>query len=427
MKKGRLHVIVSAGNILVAQIDFEDAPPKDLLNQGYDLNKTQNRDCWVDGDEIYLDENKDRKLRKSKKKQSNTRSQKEEKDIQPKKVSDEKDCINKQTVFKKTRLPEETRNALKNSIDAFDNFSLKLNKAARFVSESEDDGNKFKFFKADRGKVAFTPRPFFGSLDFRTIADRHCRSIKSLGLRTESFEKKVDWRLIVGLGNESVYDISMTLHHVYGIPYIPASAIKGIVRSWIIIEKFEADEKKAIQDKDFCDIFGCPKKIEETDSYYKVGQQGRIWFFDAFPLSKPRIEVDIMNPHYGEYYGEKKVNGVSVPPADYLKPNPVPFLTIGEKDEKNHPLKFQFVVGIKHKDNRIIGIQSDLFTDSEGRSLRVKKEHGGAVEMVEVSSDASLLQISVAWLNQALDGHGIGAKTAIGYGYMKDVHIGDGS
>ncbi len=44
--------------------------------------------------------------------------------------------------------------------------------------------------------------------------------------------------MIVGLGNESVYDTSMTLHHMYGIPFIPASAIKGVIRSWIIAEMF---------------------------------------------------------------------------------------------------------------------------------------------------------------------------------------------
>lgn len=415
MKKGRLHVIVSAGNILVAQIDFEDALPKDLLNQGYDLNQTQHRDCWVDGDEIYLDENKVRKLRKSQNRQLKTRSRKEEKDIQPKMESDKKDCISKQTVFEKTRLPEETRNALKNSIDAFDNFSLKLNKAARFVSESEDDGNKFKFFKADRGKVAFTPKPFFGSLDFRTIADRHCRSIKSLGLRTESFEKKVDWRLIVGLGNESVYDTSMTLHHVYGIPYIPASALKGVVRSWIIIEKFDQIEEKAIQDKGFCDVFGCPKKIKDTPSYYNEERQGKVWFFDAFPLSKPEIEVDIMNPHYGEYYNPKNPK----PPVDYLLPNPIPFLTVGEGS------KFQFLIGIKEKNNEPIGENSKLFMDSNGVPIMVRKEDPS--ELVPASVETPIRFIVEAWLKKALEEHGIGTKTAVGYGYMKDFQNGGAS
>ena len=44
--------------------------------------------------------------------------------------------------------------------------------------------------------------------------------------------------MVVGLGGESVYETSITLHHIYGIPYIPASSIKGVVRSWIITEVF---------------------------------------------------------------------------------------------------------------------------------------------------------------------------------------------
>jgi len=275
---------------------------------------------------------------------------------------------------------------------SIDNFSLKINKAARFIPENEHDGRKFKFFKG--GQDGFSPSPEFGELEFEQIAQRHRHNIDALNLSVSICEATIDRRLIIGLGNESVYDTSMTLHHVYGIPYIPASAVKGVVRSWIITERFGQDEKAAIKDKGFCDVFGCPKKIKDTLSYYNEERQGKVWFFDAFPLSKPEIEVDIMNPHYGDYYAEKKVDNNPIPPADYLSPNLIPFLTVGEGT------KFQFLVGIKEKDDDEV-IESGKF---DGRKPS---------------------EVAKKWLKNALEEHGIGAKTAVGYGYMKDFQTGE--
>ena len=314
------------------------------------------------------------------------------------------DSITNKNVFHKTRLPEDTRKALKKSENAFDNFSLKLNKAARF----ETNKKKFEFFRANRGKVDFKPKSHFGDIDFKELSKHHKQTIDALNLKTTCQPLEIDWRLIIGLGNESVYETSMTLHHIYGIPYIPASAVKGVVRSWIITELFDNIETQAIQDAGFCDIFGCPKKIKEQESHYKEDRQGKIWFFDAFPTSAPKIEADIMNPHYGDYYrGEK-------PPADYLSPVLIHFLTV--KDTS-----FQFVFGIK-EDIKASELKTDnqpktkLIFDSKNQPIKLKNENG---EIKELSMESSLLEITEVWLQKALTEHGVGAKTAVGYGYMK--------
>ena len=78
-----------------------------------------------------------------------------------------------------------------------------------------------------------------------------------------------------------------------------------------------------------------------------------------------------MNPHYGPYYkGE-------APPADYHNPVPLFFLTV-----KN--ATFDFYLGMKPK-----------------------------------HYNKDLLDKANTWLEKALTEHGIGAKTAVGYGYMK--------
>jgi len=193
------------------------------------------------------------------------------------------------------------------------------------------------------------------------------------GYKISNITLKTDWRLIVGLGNESVYKTSITLHHIYGIPYIPGSAIKGITRNWIITEYFlnskgEPDEVAALKHPGFCKIFGTQES------------QGKVIFFDAFPTADLQIKPDIMNSHYGPYYSREE------PPADYHDTNLIFFLTV-VKDTS-----FSFSFGIKEKDN--IKIEDDKF---KGKCI---------------------LDIIQQKLKSALQEHGIGAKTAVGYGYF---------
>ena len=499
---------MSAGEVLCAEIVFDNGEKINIRKDEYEfVGLYKNRDCWMEGDEIYLDESKVRKLRRlHQRRRSGGGPNHQQESPQQRNEMSSRDCIDKQTVLQKTRLPKDTREALSNSDNAFDNFALKLSKAARYdcrvkiekykgrlckpllsddlydivryedeegrnigvagnpkylsihrpladheknawldlnpeVSGNTDEDEKriakkkrgaikrlfdqskyterkFRFCETDKDGFLYQPSSYFGDLDFGEIAEHHRHSIEALNLSVSGCEGTIDWRLIVGLGNESVYDTSMTLHHVYGIPYIPASAVKGIVRSWIIIERFGQDEKKAIKDKGFCDVFGCPKKIKDTPSYYEEERQGKVWFFDAFPLSKSEIEVDIMNPHYGGYYNSTNPE----PPADYLKPNPITFLTVGEKDRAENPLRFQFLIGIKGTDNAPIGENSKLFKDTNGEPIKVRSKDVSV--LVDASADTPLSAICEAWLKKALEEHGIGAKTAVGYGYMKDYQSG---
>jgi len=286
-------------------------------------------------------------------------------------------------------LPSDTTGML-NGMSSPDNFALKLNKVARF----DERMNKFLFFKRERKGENYEIKANYGGFDFEQIAAREYENAQSLltgkNIKKDSYIIKIelvtDWRMVQGLGIESVYETSMTLHHVYGIPYIPASALKGLIRSWIITEVFDSAEEKAISDPMFCDWFGCPGELllEKDDkkvkfsSYYKEARQGSLVFFDVFPLTPPQVVVDVMNPHYQPYYSD---NSGKTPPADYLSPNPVFFLTI----EKT---RFRALVGSRDIE--------ELKKTIGGKSLK-------------------------DWLSDALTQHGIGAKTAIGYGYMKPV------
>lgn len=284
------------------------------------------------------------------------------------------------------KLPLDTRKLIEKRIDSIDNYALKLNKVSPFDSNDK----KFKFFEVDKGYVLVNIKPNFSCINFVTLSKRRNDSLKNLGLIIKQGIYTIDWKLSIGLGNESVYETAIKLHHIYGIPYIPGSALKGIVRSYIILEKFSKNkngdidlknaESCALEDQGFCDIFGCPK-----ESFYGESRQGRVVFFDALPLSSPRIEPEIMNSHFDEYYSDRSN---TVPPADYHNPKPIFFLVV--KDTK-----FEFTVGVKNIDNK--SIQKGIFRE----------------EMP--------LSVAYTWMQKALKEYGIGAKTSVGYGYFRNT------
>lgn len=272
----------------------------------------------------------------------------------------------------KTYVPVDTSKVISQS--SVDNFSLKFHKFARF------DGEKFSFYKTDKGKSVYNDVEGFrfSGIKFPLLCKEMLDSANKLYPDcVQALNLSIDWRLTIGLGAESVYETSINLHPIYGFPYIPGQSIKGIVRGWIIQEHFQSNEKLAYNNDTFCYLFGCPK-----ESVLGKEHQGSLVFFDAYPLSAPILKVDVMNPHYGPYYSD---NTNTKPPADYYNPVPIYFVTV----EKT---SFQFIVAINEKDN-----QPGRINNIGGKYLDLGKK----------------------FLEEALTQKGIGAKTAVGYGYFK--------
>ena len=122
--------------------------------------------------------------------------------------------------------------------------------------------------------------------------------------------------------------------------------------------------------------------------------QGAITFFDGLPTVAPVIKTDVMNVHYKDWY---KDIGYSAP-TDTQRTNPIHFLTVSNDNN----LRFQ--THIASHDNRKISEFDDYLLFTKNTSL---------------NADTNLLDLVKHWLNNALTHHGIGAKTAVGYGYMK--------
>jgi CRISPR-associated protein Cmr6 len=181
-------------------------------------------------------------------------------------------------------------------------------------------------------------------------ADRSRRMIEALSGRC--IDLVSDSRFVTGLGREHPVENGFTWHPTLGTPYLPGSSVKGIVRAWALCNRAGDSEAST----EWEPILG------------KADQAGRIVLLDALPVSPVHLEVDVMTPHYADYYERGE------PPGDWMSPNPIPLLVVAKGT------RFQFGIIPRSAGNR------------------------------------SQLPTVEGWLREALEWLGGGAKTAVGYG-----------
>ncbi len=260
-------------------------------------------------------------------------------------------------------VPKDTNELINNK--EIENFSLRFNK---FVKRDFNEEKQKYEFKIQDVKLSFG----------KQLQDIERQQQKAIELYKDYvvINAKNNWRLAIGIGSGNVYESSITLHHVYGIPYIPAQSIKGSFRSYIVHKYFKdelfSDKYKDRYDKFedevlykcdwFVDIFGSNEK------------QGKVIFFDAF-TEESSIQMDIMNNHYQKYYNGKEA------PTDTQNPNPINFLTL-----KNST--FRVIFAVKDRFN--------IYNEENKDVLDFVKEE----------------------LINSLKQFGVGAKTSVGYGYF---------
>lgn len=262
-------------------------------------------------------------------------------------------------VYKKLMLPADACNFVKKNQNQIDNWALKQNRL--FYKEDSRSGEKYvPLLYCDVKKS--TDGQLECKLNFLNgILKRNNQIAETLWSDRGRLVYKPDKSFILGTGAESVYSSIpvMTLHPVYGIPYIPSSGLKGIVRNYYIQKYHQASEEKALEDPKFKYIFG-----------YSIGDgnagAGKIVFLDAFPRTAPKLYYEIFTPHYSTYY-----KGENLTDAD----SPIPLSFPAIKDTT-----FEILFG------------SD------------KLDAGGYIEELKREIPEAL-----SWI-------GIGGKAAIGYG-----------
>lgn len=142
----------------------------------------------------------------------------------------------------------------------------------------------------------------------------------SLPIGTISAELAAAGRLVVGLGSENVLETGIRLHHTYGLPVIPGSALKGLAAH-------------------YCDTVWGQRNLDaapETSrrfgrdggDYHRLlfgttDDSGCVTFHDAWltPGSPAPLALDVMTPHHPDWLDGK-------PPTDFDSPVPVPFVSV---------------------------------------------------------------------------------------------------
>lgn len=214
-----------------------------------------------------------------------------------------------------------------------------------------------------------------------------------------------------GLGNEHPLENGFAFLNPYGLPYLPGSGVKGVLRQaarelasgdWGGAPGWRGDDEKpfsvVIQNKtvalSVCDVlFG--RESRDGDSEHV---RGVLSFWDVIPKIAPEdpkqpeqisLAVEIMTPHQSHYYQQRvePKSGNSATPHESGQPNPISFLTVPPGSD----FTFHLVCDLP----RLRRLAPELARDDQWKNLIT-----------------AAFEHAFAWL-------GFGAKTAVGYGAME--------
>ncbi len=206
------------------------------------------------------------------------------------------------------------------------------------VRENEDrEGSRRKVFGPRFGPNASTHaglwlERFIPNLGAKAAPADHIASLRAIGIpagyldfcrrRREALEKlppktlvaraTVQGRLAIGLGQESVLETSVTLHHTWGVPCLPGSALKGLAAR-VARQKLDSPWNPAEEAGPYSVVFG---RLEDSGF---VTFHDALWIEDGTALP---LDPDVLTVHHPDYYG-----GKDALPVEWDEPNPVSFVT----------------------------------------------------------------------------------------------------
>jgi CRISPR-associated protein Cmr6 len=146
--------------------------------------------------------------------------------------------------------------------------------------------------------------------------NQQCRDVPPDDLRTGG-------RLIVGLGSENVLESGICLHHTYGVPILPGSALKGLAAHYC--DHVWGERERPTPSEDALE-FRSQRKYHRL-LFGDTGVSGCVIFHDAWFVpdsAQAPLKLDVMTPHHPEW------NDLADPvaPTDFDSPIPVPFLSV---------------------------------------------------------------------------------------------------
>lgn len=229
----------------------------------------------------------------------------------------------------------------------------------------------------------------------------YCQAMEKAGWQSFIVHAKLTSPFVSGLGMAHPTETGLVLDHTSGMPYIPAASQKGVLRvaylintlcddkgNWLPMEELFArdivrDEKNRKTEK----MEICWQEDDSSKTLFGSGGDkdalaGQVMVLDAYPLAPPELGEEILNPHYGDYYQQKKNRSGDVRgPSEDQSPIPIKFLVVKSGAD------FVFRVLLRTP-----------FANAK------TKEQDALIHLLEKS------------LHRAITEEGMGAKTALGFG-----------
>lgn len=184
-----------------------------------------------------------------------------------------------------------------------------------------------------------------------------------------------------GLGNEHPLENGFAFLNPYGLPYLPGSGVKGVLRQAAReLASGMWGERQGWTEEAIDVLFGKAPAEGGDDGH----QRGALTCWDVIPqlADDMPLKVDVMTPHQTHYYQQNEN------PHDSGSPNPISFLTV--------PPGSGFTFHLQCDEPFLRQNAPDLLHERRWQNLL-----------------QTALAHAFAWL-------GFGAKTAVGYGAMEE-------
>lgn len=204
-----------------------------------------------------------------------------------------------------------------------------------------------------------------------------------------------------GIGGAHPTGNSLEFHPTTGTAYLPGSGVKGALKHYIrnLLLQIHEETPNDVEFKEntrFIEhLFGLDKTLREKMGEKVEGentsQSGNYLFFDALPVNEPNYAIDIMTPHYADWYVKGEVSEAELDkrnmkntPNDWNDPVPIQFLTVKKTN-------LEFIILPKNP----------------------------AIKEEEKQKQKQELCFLFSMLERMLSEQGVGAKTRLGYGTFR--------
>ncbi len=327
-----------------------------------------------------------------------------------------------------------------------DNFSLALQRLLPYQDEQFTEIDKKNLWK-DLVSLADRLRAQGAASHGWQRQQELINTLKTLknisGLELWARTAKTGARLSIGFGNTTPLETGLTLHRLYGVPYLPGTALKGICRSWALAELAAKFGIPRLQPEDINNLHESkPKKLTPLELLEKLilfpgaGKSCQVLQKELKKIKEEMQKVwqKIQTLPYLQDY----------PQGDLLSGKPGAFFDVWEEEASCH---YRQIFGSQECRGEVCFY--DAFPQVQGQLFELDiinvhyqqyysdPEHnppadyyspvpnyfltvapGVTFQLLLTSQDKELLEIAGQWLTRALGEFGLGAKTALGYGEM---------